>query len=176
MKRIIIQKLILVILLGVIVTLSANEYLIPELEPLRPFLNTTWKGEFTKSENPASDIQKWNRILNGTHIRIMHSLNNGEYGGESIIYWDDKKNKLAYYYFTTGGFLTKGTMQIEDGKVVSQEKVIGDANGIENVKNITEILTDGSLRSTSKYLKNGKWIEGHEIIYHQDPEAELIFK
>ena len=62
-------------------TLSATEYLIPELEPLRFYLNTTWVGEFVGSEKPTFDVQNWERILNGTSIRIMHSLNDGEYGG-----------------------------------------------------------------------------------------------
>ena len=157
-------------------TISANEYLIPELEPLRPYLNTTWKGEFVGNEKPMYDVQRWERILNGTHICIMHSLNDGEYGGESIIYWDKQNNTIAYYYFTTGGFFTHGNMWMENGKFISLEKVEGDANGITEVKNITEILEDGTLRSKAFFLKNGAWIDGHEIIYHQEPEAELIFK
>ncbi len=170
------KKVILIIFLGAIMTLSANEYLIPELEQLRSYLNTTWKGEFVGSEKSMSDVQKWERILNGTHIRIMHSLNDGEYGGESIIYWDKQNKTIAYYYFTTAGFFTHGTMKMEDGKFISREKVEGDANGITEVKNVTEILEDGRLRSKAFFFKNGEWIDGHEIIYHQDPEAELIFK
>ena len=157
-------------------TLSATEYLIPELEPLRFYLNTTWVGEFVGSEKPTFDVQNWERILNGTSIRIIHSLNDGEYGGESIIYWDKEKESLAYYYFTTAGFLTHGTMKIEDGKFISIEKVEGDANGITEVKNITEIMADGRLSSKAYFFKNGKWIDGHQIIYHKDPEAKVIFK
>jgi hypothetical protein len=170
------KKIILILFLGAFMTLSASDYLIPELELLRPYLNTTWKGEFVGSEKPTYDIQKWERILNGTHIRIMHSLNKGEYGGETLIYWDKTNNTLAYYYFTTAGFFTHGTMNIEAGKFISLEKVEGDANGITEVKNVTEILEDGTLHSQAYFLKNEEWIEGHEIIYTQDPEAELIFK
>lgn len=157
-------------------TLNANEYLIPELEPLREYLNTSWKGKFVGSEKPTYDIQKWERILNGTHIRIMHSMNDGEYGGETIIYWDKANETLAYYYFTTGGFYTKGTMKVENGKFISLEKVEGDANGITQVKNVTEILDDGKMKSKVFFYKNGKWIDGHEIIYEKESEAELIFK
>jgi hypothetical protein len=91
-------------------TLNANEYLIPELEPLRQYLNTTWKGKFVGTEKPTYDIQHWERILNGTHMRIMHSLN------------------------------------------------------------------DGKMKSKAYFFKNGKWVDGHEIVYEKDPEAELIFK
>lgn len=170
------KKIILILFLGAIMTLFANEYLVPELEPLRPYLYKTWKGEFVGSEEPTFDIQKWERILNGTHIRIMHSLNDGDYGGETLIYWDKTNKTLAYYYFTTAGFYTHGTMKIEDGKFVSFEKVEGDANGITEVKNISEVLPDGRLSSKAYFLKNDEWIDGHQIIYQEDLNAELIFK
>jgi len=170
------KKIFLIIFLGAIMNLNAIDYLIPELEPLRPYLNTTWKGEFEGNEKPMCDVQKWKRILNGTHIRIMHSLNDGEYGGESLVYWDKQNNTIAYYYFTTAGFFTHGIMWMENGQFISLEKVEGDANGITEVKNITEILGNDTLRSKAYFLKNGEWIDGHEIIYTKDPEAELIFK
>ncbi|MDO9578436.1 MAG: hypothetical protein Q7J16_11170 [Candidatus Cloacimonadales bacterium] len=78
------KKLILIIFLGAVMMLSANEFLIPELESLRSYLNTTWKGEFGVSE-----------------------------------------------------------------------KVEGDANGITEVKNVTEILEDGRLLSKAYFFK--KW-------------------
>lgn len=170
------KKIILIIFLGVIMLLNAKEYLTPELEILRPYLNKTWKGEFVGSEKPTFDVQKWESVLNGTHIRIMHSLNDGEYGGETLIYWDKANETLAYYYFTTAGFLTHGTMKMEDEKFVSLEKVEGDANGITEVKNETVISEDGRLHSKAYYFKNGEWIDGHEIIYQEDSKAELIFK
>jgi hypothetical protein len=156
--------------------LGANENLIPQLEPFRPYLNTTWKGEFVGTVKPTYDIQQWERILNGTHIRIMHSLNEGEYGGETIIFWDKINETLAYYYFTTSGFFTQGTLKVEVGKFISREKVQGEANGISEVKNITEILDDGRMHSKAYFYQNGKWLNGHEIIYHKDNNAKLIFK
>lgn len=65
-----------------------DAYLIPQLKKFRSYLNTTWKGEFVGTEKPTYDIQNWERILNGTHIRIMHSLNDGEYGGETKRYYN----------------------------------------------------------------------------------------
>ncbi len=170
------KRIVIIIFLGAILILNADEDLIPQLEPLRPYLNTTWKGEFVNSEKSTFDVQTWQRILNGTAIRIMHSLNNGEYGGETIVYWDKDKEILAYYYFTTAGFYTHGTMKIEDGKFSSLEKIEGDTNGITEVKNITEILTDDRLLSKTYFYKNGTWIDGHQIIYHQDSKAKLVFK
>src|SRR6187397_1221034 len=82
------------------------------LEPLRPFLGKTWRGEFKNStpEKPVFDVSRWERALNGKAIRVLHSVNEGAYGGESIIMWDKEKQVVAYHYFTTGGFTTTGTM------------------------------------------------------------------
>ena len=72
------------------------------LEPLRPFIGRTWKGHFKDStpEKPQVDIARWERALNGKAVRVLHSINNGVYGGESLVIWDDKKKSLVYYYFT----------------------------------------------------------------------------
>src|SRR2546425_11963540 len=80
------------------------------LEPFRPFLGKTWKGYFKDStlEKPQMDVARWERALNGKAVRVVHSVNNGVYGGESIILWDDKKKSLVFYYFTTADFYTTG--------------------------------------------------------------------
>ena len=61
-------------------TLFSQNEVITELQALQPFIEKTWKGEFANStpENPKQDISRWERALNGTAIRILHSVNNGE--------------------------------------------------------------------------------------------------
>ena len=84
------------------------------LKPLQTYIGKTFKGEFADStpENPTYDIQYWERALNGNAIKITHSVNNGEYGGESMIMWDAKLGSLVSWYFTTAGFYTKATVII----------------------------------------------------------------
>src|SRR3954451_17497612 len=93
------------------------------LEPLRPLLGKTWKGAFkeSKPEKPVVDVTHWERILSGKAVRVMHSLNDGAYGGETIFIWDEKKQTVAYYYFTTAGYMTTGTATFKDGKVITRE-------------------------------------------------------
>jgi hypothetical protein len=156
----------------------AQETLINALEPFRPFLGKTFKGELAEStpEKPVVDISKWERALNGKAVRNLHSLNNGEYGGETIIYYDKDKQSLVYYYFTTAGFYTHGTMKFVGDTVISHEYVEGNENGITEVKSTATILEDGSLHNKSMYLKNGEWIEGHEATYIEAPDAQVVFK
>jgi hypothetical protein len=95
------------------------------LAPLKPFLDKTWRGAFpeSKPEKPVVDVSRFEAALNGQAVRNLHSINDGEYGGETMIVWDQEKQGLVYYYFTTAGFYTAGTMRAEDGALVSHEVV-----------------------------------------------------
>ena len=90
---------ILLLVAGLVVDASAAEKasLDEHLEPFRPFLGKTWKGHFKNStpEKPQVDVARWERALNGNAIRVLHSINDGAYGGESIIVWDEKKKSLV---------------------------------------------------------------------------------
>lgn len=87
--------LLVSILLATFITTSAADTgdLDPNLAPLKPFLGS-WRGEFKRStpENPLVDTALWERALNGKAIRILHSINDGTYGGETLMTWDDAKS------------------------------------------------------------------------------------
>ena len=175
-------KIILLVALsataGLVVAGDAADSLAEPLKPFAPLLGKTWKGEFKNStpEKPLFDVSRWERALNGKAVRVLHSVNDGIYGGETLITWDAKKNTLAYWYFTTAGFRTEGTMKHEDGQFTAHEIVAGAAGGITEVKSTSKILPDGRLQVTAQYLKDGKWGDGREVIYKEAPEAKVIFK
>lgn len=148
------------------------------LEPLRPLLEKTWKGQFkdSKPEQPTVDISHWERALNGRAVRILHSINEGIYGGESLVLWDEQKQQVSYYYFTTAGFMTMGTMRFENGKFITLEKVTGSKEGITEVRGTSELRADGSFHVRSEYFKNGTWVPGHEVTYREDSTAKVVFR
>ena len=159
------RKLLLVsgvFIFAVTVFLSGNtfsqEKLSKQLEQFQPFVGKTWVGEFTDAQSgrKSTDVSKWERALNGNAVRILHSLNKGEYGGETLIIYDTKKEKLVFYYFTTLGFYTTGTIKFEDNKFISHEVVTGNTDGITEVRATGTLLTDGRMYSKSQYLQNGK--------------------
>ena len=78
----------------------------PRFAPFKAMLGKTWKAPLpaTGSEKPRFDVQRWELALNGQAVRILHSIADGEYGGESLIVWAKEKQGLVYYYFTTAGF------------------------------------------------------------------------
>jgi hypothetical protein len=151
-----------------------NEHLVG----LAPFVGRTWRGEFADStpDKPMVDVTRWERALNGNGVRILHSVNDGQYGGETVIVWDSSEASLVYFYFTTSGFYTRGKMTVTNGHYVSHETVTGDSSGITEVKSTAHIAPDGSQRVLSQYFKNGAWVEGHEVTYRVDDQAEVVFR
>lgn len=148
------------------------------LLPLKPFLGKTWKGEFANStaEKPLFDVFRWERALNGQAVRGLHSVNNGLYGGETIYIWDRDKKALVYFYFTTAGFYTQGTMTVSGEHLISEEEVTGNANGITRVRSTAILTPEGTLQVKSEYLQHGQWTSGHAVTYTESPQAEVLFK
>ena len=149
----------------------------PHLEPLRGWLGKTWKQQPTEgATNGKIDVARWERALNGKAVRILHSVNDGEYGGETIATWDEGRKSVVYHYFTTAGYTTTGTMNFQGGKMVTNEKVAGNAGGVTEVRGTAEIAADGTFRMKTEYLKEGKWQPGRDATYREDANAKVVFK
>ena len=152
----------------------------PKLEPLRPYLNQHWLGDLTQpgAADKMIDRSLWSRALNGQAIKTVHSINDGQYGGESFIFWDETKQSLADYYFTISGFYTHGTMEFntQSGEIVALENVENNQNGITQVKSFSRIMPDGTLETKSSYLQNGNWVDGHSATYKPVAQQQIMFK
>jgi len=150
----------------------------PHLAPLRPLVGKTWRGEFPESKpgKPVIDVSRYEVALNGQAVRNMHSINDGAYGGESLMVWDKEKQAIVYYYFTTGGFYTTGTLKEEDGAIMAHETVKGDADGVSEVKAVFRVLPDGRLHAKTSYLKKGQWVDARDMHYVEAPSAVVKFK
>ncbi|TMO79452.1 hypothetical protein CWC16_12545 [Pseudoalteromonas sp. S3776] len=143
-----------------------------ELAVFKPYLGT-WQADFKVPEGakPVQDVGRWERALNGKAIHTKHSINEGEYGGESMIFYDSKKESLVFYYFTTAGFYTKGTMKVlSPTQFVAYEEVTGSKEGITKVRSISELKNDAFVVSTS-YLKKGEWTKPEQRTYTRSTKA-----
>ena len=150
----------------------------PHLAPFKPLVGKTWRGVFpnSKPDKPVVDVSRFEVALNGQAVRSLHSINDGQYGGESLMVWDKEKQTVVFYYFTTGGFYTTGTIQPEEGGFTSHEIVKGDADGVTEVKAAFRVLPDGRLHVHAEYLKQGKWVEGRDVHYVEATDAKVKFK
>ncbi len=157
---------------------TAELTLAPELAPFKPFLGIVWQADMGEQKGKRQiDRAFWQRALNGQAIKTIHSINDGEYGGETMIFWDKKKKSLAYYYFTTAGFYTHGTMNFDanTGVLTAEEQVENNANGITVVRSESVLKTD-SLTVKSEYLQHGKWVPGHAAVYHPTKDRQVRFQ
>ena len=148
------------------------------LAPLKPLIGKTWRGAFpdAKPDKPMVDVSRFEVALNGQAVRNLHSINDGEYGGETLIVWDQPKQAIVFYYFTTAGFYTTGTMRAEAGALVSHEEVKGAANGITEVRATFRVLPDGRLHVKTEHRKSGQWGPGRDMYYVEAPGAEVKFR
>ncbi len=149
-----------------------------ELHWAEPFLDIVWRGELAEQTGKKMiDHSLWQRALNGQAIKVIHSVNDGEYGGESIIFWDKSKQSLAYYYFTTAGFYTHGTMQYNtnNGQLTAEEQVENNANGITKVRSVS-MLKAGELHTSAEYLQKGHWVAGHSARYYPTKDGQVKFR
>lgn len=176
MKPFLSQTVLAIFVATVATAAHGADTLSKELEPLRPFVGKTWKGYFKESipEKPKVDISKWERALNGKGVRILHSVNNGSYGGETIVMWNKKSERIEYHYFATAGFTTHGTMKIDGNKLITRETVSGGE--VNEVEATHELLPGGKMRVSANYLKNGKRTGGREMVYEEAPDAQVVFK
>jgi hypothetical protein len=171
--------LLLFLLEGALVTAPADQSVLnAHLELFRPLLEKTWKATFKNStpDKPTVDVQRWERALNGQAVRVLHSINDGVYGGETIFIWDEQRKIITYYYFTTDSFMTSGTLEVSAGKFVTHEDVKGNANGVTEVRATSELLPDGKFHVKAEYFKNGQWRSGHEASYEEAPTAKVVFR
>ena len=172
-----ITKLVTFMLMGITLFAQASDkQLDAKLAMFADYLGT-WQSNFTVAPGKPSvtDVSMWERALNGKAVRTLHSINNGEYGGESLIFFDKEKDSLVFYYFTTAGFYTSGTIEvINETQFVAYEDVSGNDSGITKVKSTSDLQKDRLLVSTS-YLKNGKWTEPEQRVYTKS-DRKVIFK
>lgn len=157
------MKIIFSLVFAVLPLFASAQSLDEKLKVFEPYLGT-WQSTFS---NGAVDVSHWERALNGTTLRTLHSINDGEYGGESLIFWDKKKQKLVFYYFTTAGFYTQGEIEvISENEFVAYEKVTGNTDGITQVKSSSKLIQDKIVINTS-YLKQGKWTKPEQRNYER---------
>lgn len=176
--RTILSLVVSLTLFSVVNAQSNQSELSEKLVVFKPLLGKTFRGEFANHtpEKPMIDMSTWERAMNGKAIRILHSVNDGDYGGETIIMWDEKKQAIAYWYFTTAGFHTEGMMDVSGKEWSSVEEVTGNQNKITKVKSVSRLLDDGTLHVQSEYFAEGQWTKGHEIRYKEVEKGEVKFR
>ena len=156
------------------VALGQDREPVAQLLPFEPFVGKTWKA-LVNVEKELYDVARWEYALNGQAIRMLHSVADGAYGGETIVMWDREREELVYTYFTTAGFYTTGTMEFDDeGRLLSREQVTGNQDGVTEVEATMELTEDGGMRVVTRMLRDGEWEDRGDVVYRESPESEVV--
>ena len=134
----------------------------------------TWRGVAPEDAGKI-DIIRWQRIMGGKAVQSIHSINDGEYGGQTIFFYSPNEEKLLFHYFTTANFHSTGEIVIEEsGNMVITEQI----HGIDNLPEARARLVfhDDGWEMKSLYLKDGVWTEGDGFRYREAPHAEVLFR
>lgn len=146
------------------------------MKPFEPYAGKIWRAESTDGNGkPMVDVAHWELILGGRALQITHSLNDGKYGGRTILFYDESAKQYVFHYFTNAGFHTMGTATVNGNKMVSTETVKGHKDIVE--VRATAILGEGEMKTTSEYVKaDGTVAPGHSFHYKEAPGAKVIFR
>lgn len=135
---------------------------------LADFPGHMFRGEPTGDNSEAlADYQLWSWTEDGAALMIRHALEDGSYGGETIVRPGTTGDELTYVYYTNGGFSTQGHFTVsEEGVWEAVEEVTGQGD-ITKVRSRGHRREDGALISKSEYFSNGEWVPGHGFVYRE---------
>ena len=139
----------------------------PPMLPFVPFAGRTWRGVGPESV----DFARWEFILGGRALQITHRIEGSDYGGRSIVFFDERASAYVVHYFTTAGFRTLGALEVKDSVIEVIEEVSGHAT-ISRVRS-RSALDDRRMVTRADYLKDGAWVAGHSFIYDEAPDAAV---
>ncbi|GHF18990.1 hypothetical protein GCM10017044_11930 [Kordiimonas sediminis] len=150
--------------------------LIDPLALLEPYTNRTWQHTVGTKGEPGyfNDISHWQTVMGGHAVLTRHSVNEGVYGGYTLIFYDAEASILRCTYVTNGGFYTECTIRQADDQIIVEETVKGTRRGPESVRSQIAI-EDGQMIVTSQYKTEKDWSDPEVRRYHENPTALVIF-
>jgi hypothetical protein len=141
-----------------------------------PLVGKTWKGEGAAGEVAGkTDIITWERIMGGKAVQSAHSIDDGEYGGVTVFFYDAAEKTVLFHYFTTANFHSTGTVeQADNGDIVAVERI----HGLENLPEVRGriVFNARGWETRASYLKDGEWVEGDGFRYVEAPAEKVTFR
>lgn len=167
----------LAVILSTMFSFGAHAAPLEQMKSLTPFIGlwTTASGTADGSDK-FEDVAKWEWAFGGKVVRITHSVNKGAYAGESLIHWDDAKEKIIYRYVNTATFYTDGIITPQpDGSIQVHEFVRGSKTGPTESLSGYKVEND-VLVTWSKFKTGGEWGERSDFSYNRTPNADVVIK
>ena len=141
----------------------------PKLSHFNKFIECSFIGEIDNSKLKGVTIEKcsWQVALNGSAVRMVREVNDGEYIAEGLINWDPVEKSLIGWFFSSSGSVSKKYIETSSNRIAIIEDVSGNGNSITKIKTIYTINRSGDLLGVIQYLMQGIWVGGSEIAYQK---------
>ena len=139
------------------------------------FAGRTWRGEGTgPNGKPIIDVAHYEMILGGRAFQSTHRLENVDYGGRTITFYDEGASEYIFHYFTTAGFHTTGVIELTETGFIALEKV---QNHPVYDEVHSEVFMEGdTMRVVSGHVdKQGNKTEGEERIYREIDHSGSLY-
>ena len=135
----------------------------------------SWRGEGTgPNGEPLVDIARYEMILGGRAFQSTHRLEDGNYGGRTIIFYDEGAKEYVFHYFTTAGFHTTGVIEPTETGFKAVEKVNGHPKYAEVRSEI--IMNDDGMRVVSSHVTHdGEESDGDALVYTEIEDPGALF-
>ncbi len=138
--------------------------------PFQHLVGRSWRGTGTKDAS-VQDVQRWDWAVGGHAVRVVHSVNDGAYAGETLIFRDRDSGAYIFHYFTSGGFHSTGTMRPTGPGAFEVEETIHGLDGFPPMRSTLVMGEDGVNRSRSFKKEGDAWVEQGGFDYREDPAA-----
>jgi hypothetical protein len=155
------------VVLAALAAPAAAAELEERLQILAPLVGEEWIGRFQNSEEGSRLIFQWEVILDGHAVRGLRLVPDHDFRGESIFYWDDGQQAVAYLSLTNNGYVSQGTVVLEDGRIVVEGDQTGP--GVEQrVRAAFWIDEGGRLNNQLHTWEDGAWRPAHTTLFGRD--------
>ena len=141
--------------------------------PLFPLIGRSWRGTGV-GPDAVEDVARWDWAVGGHAVRVVHSVNGGVYGGETLIFPDRDSGQLIFHYFTSGGFHTTGAMRQTGPDVLEITEAVHGLDGLEQLRSTLTVGGDGTYRTRGLVEQDGQWVEFGGFDYRVDGSATPV--
>ncbi len=145
------------------------------MAPFAPVAGKSWRGVGKGPDGkPIVDIARYEMILGGRALQTTHRLEGGDYGGRTIIFFDEGAKKYVFHYFTTAGFHTIG-------EIIPTKTGFTSVEAVQNHHEIAEVRAeavfgDGTIRVISSHVTHdGAVSDGDELFYREIKDPGVLF-
>ena len=147
--------------------------------PLDRLVGTRWRGEpgeSDKEHGQPADYSEWYKDLGGSVLVNRHVLEDGSYGGVTLVFRHRVTNALVFNYITSAGFRTSGSFTLNEDGTWSAEEDLEGLPHIDKVRSTGRINEDGTMSSVSEFHGADGWTPGHTFVYTRtdEPLPELV--